>query len=153
MPVVLPMPVPSETTAMIDHVSVGVSDLQTAAAFYVQVFEPLGVGLVIEKPGSIGFGKTYPEFWINDRHARSPVEGDNGTHICLRARSAAVVDEFYHRAMACGAVSSGAPDFRGEYRAPAYRDSTHPGYYAAFIRDLDNNHIEVVTFVEPDQGG
>ncbi|MCX2983151.1 VOC family protein [Halieaceae bacterium IMCC14734] len=132
---------------MIDHVSVGVIDLHKAAEFYRAVFAPLGVSQVIEKPGSIGFGKKYPEFWINERSSLAVPGSDNGTHVCLRAASKEVVIEFYNIAMANGASSSGEPGYREEYRAPDYRDATHPGYYAAFIRDPYENHVEVVTFV------
>jgi catechol 2,3-dioxygenase-like lactoylglutathione lyase family enzyme len=132
---------------MIDHVSVGVIDLHTAAAFYCAVFAPLGVRQLIEKPGTIGFGKKYPEFWVNERAGLALPDGDNGTHICLRAASVGAVDEFYQIAMRYGASSSGEPGYRDEYHAPDYRDDSHPGYYAAFIRDPDQNHVEVVTFV------
>ena len=132
---------------MIDHVSVGVSDLCKAVEFYTAIFAPLGISRIIDKPGSIGFGKKYPEFWVNQRDDIEVPGRDNGTHICLRAASVEAIDDFYRVAMALGASSSGAPGYRDEYRAPAYRDENYKGYYAAFIRDECQNHIEVVTFV------
>ena len=64
--------------------------------------------------------------------------GDGGMHVCLRARGKDVVDAFYAAALREGGISDGAPGMR-----PDYNDR----YYAAFIRDLDGNRIEVVTFL------
>ena len=52
---------------MIDHVSVPVRDLAAAAAFYERVLEPLGYTRLLTRPQTIGFGKTYPELWLNLR--------------------------------------------------------------------------------------
>ena len=38
---------------MIDHVSVAVSDLKRAAAFYEAVLEPLGYGKIAARPASV----------------------------------------------------------------------------------------------------
>lgn len=85
-----------------------------------------------------GFGKKYPEFWINVR--KDLTVTDNGMHVCLRAPSAAAVDAFHGVALAAGGASDGAPGLRPEY---------HDRYYAAFVRDPDGNKIEAVTFMEP----
>ena len=54
---------------MIDHVSVGVADLERAARFYEATLAPLGLSRLVTRPATIGFGKNYPEFWINLRAA------------------------------------------------------------------------------------
>ena len=55
---------------MIDHVSIAVRDLGKAEPFYAAVLAPLGMRKLREWPNAaIGFGKTYPEFWINRRAA------------------------------------------------------------------------------------
>ena len=89
------------------------------------------------RPGTIGFGKKYPEFWLNERRAMTPVDPDSGTHICLRAPSVEAVQAFHAAALAGGGTSDGAPGPRPEYTA---------GYYAAFMRDPEGNKIEAVTF-------
>ena len=71
---------------MIDHVSVGVRDLDRAARFYELTLAPLGLSRLVTRPATVGFGKSYPEFWINLR-AMAPVPHDSGVHICLRAKS------------------------------------------------------------------
>jgi predicted lactoylglutathione lyase len=68
-----------------------------------------------------------------------PVSAHSGAHVALRARSTALVDAFHAAALAAGGTSDGAPHLR-----PQHGD----GYYAAFIRDLDGNRIEAVTFVK-----
>jgi hypothetical protein len=55
---------------MIDHISVAVRDLANGERFYTAVLAPLGLAKIRELPGAaIGFGKKYPEFWINKREA------------------------------------------------------------------------------------
>lgn len=124
---------------MIDHVSVGVADLERAARFYEAAFAPLGLKKLIVRPTTIGFGKDYPEFWINFRAGMAPVSPESGTHIGLRARSAAQIDAFHAAALEANGRSDGAPGPRPEY---------HPSYYAAFVVDPDGNRIEVVTFLK-----
>jgi len=125
---------------MIDHISIAVRDLKSAEPFYAALLKPLGMTKLREWPdAAIGFGKKYPEFWINRRDAMSRVAVDTGVHICLRAPDAAAVDAFHAAALQCGGSSDGAPGLRPEY---------HGGYYAAFVRDADGNRIEAVTFLK-----
>lgn len=123
---------------MIDHVSIAVRDLKTSARFYGALLAPLGMTRLREGPKTIGFGKTYPEFWINERAGLRPLPADCGAHICLRAPDTKAVDAFHAAAVAAGAHSDGAPGMRQEYS---------PHYYAAFVRDWDGNRIEAVTFL------
>ena len=48
---------------MIDHISVGVADLDRGTKFYEVVLAPLGMTKLVVRSTTIGFGKTYPEFW------------------------------------------------------------------------------------------
>jgi catechol 2,3-dioxygenase-like lactoylglutathione lyase family enzyme len=122
---------------VIDHVSVAVRDLAASTHFYEAVLAPLGFDRLESRPATVGFGKAYPEFWINLRAAMGAVDPANGGHIGFRARTANMVDAFHAAALAAGGSSDGVPGFR-----PQHGD----GYYAAFIRDLDGNRIEAVTF-------
>ena len=59
---------------MIDHVSIAVRDLKKAEPFYVALLAPLRLVKLREWPdAAIGFGKKYPDFWINCRAAMDPV--------------------------------------------------------------------------------
>ncbi len=123
---------------MIDHVSIPVRDLAAATRFYEALLAPLGMTRLETRPTTVGFGKSYPEFWLNLRKDMTPVPSGSGAHVCLRARSTEIVDAFHAAALAAGGTSDGAPGLR-----PHHGD----GYYAAFIRDADGNRIEAVTFV------
>ena len=122
---------------MIDHISVAVRDLERAARFYEPTLATLGLSRLVTRPATIGFGKTYSEFWINLRANMAPVEEGSGVHICLRAKSAGDVDAFHAAALAAGGRSNGAPGLRPHDRVK---------YYAAFVKDPDGNRIEAVTF-------
>ena len=124
---------------MIDHISVGVSDLERSARFYELVLAPLGLAKLVTRPATIGFGKAYPEFWINLRPNMTAVAADSGCHICLRVKSTSAVDTFHEAALKAGGASDGAPGLRAHERVK---------YYAAFARDPDGNRIEAVTFPE-----
>jgi catechol 2,3-dioxygenase-like lactoylglutathione lyase family enzyme len=126
---------------VIDHISLGVADLDRAARFYESVLGTIGFAKLEVRPATIGFGKRYPEFWLNHRKAMPSVPVDTGVHVCLRARTAAAVDVFHSTALAAGGSCDGAPGLR-KHRTG--------GYYAAFVRDLDGNRVEAVTFVTPD---
>jgi catechol 2,3-dioxygenase-like lactoylglutathione lyase family enzyme len=124
---------------MIDHISLAVRDLKRATAFYAAVLATLGQKKLREWPdAAVGFGKKYPEFWINVRDTMDRVADDSGVHICLRAPDAASVDAFHAAALESGGASDGAPGLRPHY---------YPGYYAAFVIDPDGNKIEAVTFL------
>jgi catechol 2,3-dioxygenase-like lactoylglutathione lyase family enzyme len=122
---------------MIDHISVGVADLERSARFYEAVLSALGLSRLVTRPATIGFGKSYPEFWINLRARMAPVAPESGAHVCLRAKSTGDVDAFHAAALSAGGTSDGAPGLRPHERVR---------YYAAFVRDPDGNRVEAVTF-------
>jgi catechol 2,3-dioxygenase-like lactoylglutathione lyase family enzyme len=127
---------------MIDHISIGVSDLKASTAFYKEVLAILDYELRDDRPATVGFGrrgKPHSEFWLNARPGMQKVADDSGTHICLRAKTAEAVKAFYEAAIRLGAADDGEPGVREMYS---------DNYYAAFIRDFDGNKIEAVTFVE-----
>jgi catechol 2,3-dioxygenase-like lactoylglutathione lyase family enzyme len=126
---------------MIDHVSLAVSNLERSVPFYERALAPLGLSRLVTRPAMVGFGKTYPELWINLRNAMPRLSPDNGVHLCLRAKSTAEVDAFHVAAVAAGAISESAPSLRPHDRVR---------YYAAFIIDPDGNRIEAVTFPKDD---
>ncbi|MBN8959819.1 MAG: VOC family protein [Rhizobiales bacterium] len=122
---------------MIDHVSLAVSDLVRAVAFYERVFAPLGLTKLVTREKMVGFGKSYPEIWINLRDGMARLPTDSGAHVALRAKTTAEIDAFHAAAVAAGAMSESAPSLRPHDRVR---------YYAAFVVDTDGNRIEAVTF-------
>ncbi len=124
---------------MIDHISIAVRDLAAGLRFYEPVLATLGYSKLIVRATTVGFGKTYPDFWLNERRAMPAPPPDNGVHIALRAPSVEAVVAFHAAVVAAGGTSESGPGMRPEYTA---------GYYAAFVRDPDGNRIEAVTFVK-----
>lgn len=123
----------------IDHVSVGVTNMDRAKGFYDAALAPLGMKPImpVEIAGrlvGVGYGhRGKPTFWI-----QLPVNGQsasmgNGVHIAFAAPTRAAVDDFYLAALAQGGIEDGKPGLRTEY---------HPDYYGAFVRDPDGNKIE-----------
>jgi catechol 2,3-dioxygenase-like lactoylglutathione lyase family enzyme len=123
---------------MIDHVSITVRDLAASARFYAEALAPLGYEKLRDDSTTVGFGKKYPELWLNHR-PNANIDADTGAHVCLRGSDRAAVDRFHAAALAAGGKSDGAPGLRSHY---------HETYYAAFVRDPDGNRIEAVTFLQ-----
>ncbi len=129
---------------MLDHLSLGVRDLTRAAAFYDAALAPLGYVRLWTKERGVGFGpasasSTEEPFAVVAVGADAAPPG-RGCHIALQAPSRAAVDAFHAAALREGAVDEGAPGLRPHY---------DPGYYAAFVRDLDGYRIEAV-FHDPE---
>jgi catechol 2,3-dioxygenase-like lactoylglutathione lyase family enzyme len=122
---------------MLDHVSLGVSDLERSRRFYDEALRPLGLVRILDFEGrgcDYGStpGSTGTEFTITIEKGAGPAVG---THICFRARDRKAVHEFYEAALAHGGRDDGQPGLR-----PIY----HPDYYGAFVLDPDGHRIEAV---------
>ncbi len=127
---------------MIDHVSIPVRDLTASTAFFRRVLAPLGYALLVERPHTVGFGKRYPEVWLNARPEMPAVPHNSGHHVCLRAASRGAVEAFHAEALAGGGTDAGAP---GE------RQAAMTTYFGAFVYDPDGNKLEAVTFLPQPQ--
>jgi catechol 2,3-dioxygenase-like lactoylglutathione lyase family enzyme len=124
---------PDDNPNVISHVSLGTNRYDEAKSFYVSVLATLGGKIVMEHPGAVAFGKTYPEFWLQVPYDGKPASIGNGWHVGFVAASKAEVDAFHAAALAAGATPDGDPGHRHEYGEP---------YYGCFLRDLDGNKIE-----------
>ena len=125
---------------MIDHVSIAVSDLARSAAFYDAVLAPLELNRLVTREGAtVGFGKKYPEFWLNAREGLAPQPQTTGTHICLRAPSEEAVRGFHAAALANSGKTAGDP---------GPRQAAVTTYFGAFVFDPDGNKIEAVHFAK-----
>jgi catechol 2,3-dioxygenase-like lactoylglutathione lyase family enzyme len=126
---------------MLDHASIAVRDLAASAAAYARILAPLGLSKLVERPATVGFGKAYPEFWLNARPSMAPVAADTGSHLCLRAPDEAAVRAFHAIALELGCTSAGDP---------GPRQAAMTTYFGAFIYDRDGNKLEAVTFPRQD---
>jgi len=122
---------------MIDHVSLSVRDLAASAVFYERVLAPLGYAKLLERTTTVGFGKKYPELWLNLRSDMAAVSSNPGAHVALRARSEEAVRAFHAAALAAGGASDGEP---------GPRQAAMTTYFGAFVLDLDGNKIEALSF-------
>ena len=124
---------------MLDHVSLGVTDIDRSRRFYDAALCPLGLVRIVDfgkgrgsdygaAPGSLGV-----EFTITrEAQAGTPIAG---AHICFRAPNRAAVDAFHMAALAHGGQDDGVPGLRPHY---------HADYYCAFVMDPDGHRIEAV---------
>lgn len=126
---------------MIDHLSIAVSDLARSAAFYDAVLGALGYSRLVERPGTVGFGKRYPEIWLNHRPGMTPADQNTGHHVCLRASSDEAVFAFHAAALAGGGADAGAP---------GPRQAAMTTYVGAFILDPDGAKLEAACFPRPE---
>ncbi len=119
---------------MLDHVGINCSNLDAAKAFYDIVLEPLGYGRVMDVGEyGCGYGRDgVPAFWVSTFPGVGP---NREVHVAFQAADAAAVRAFYEAAVGVGAESLHAPRMWPEY---------HPGYYGAFVRDLEGNNVEAV---------
>lgn len=131
---------PGTRPPLVSHVSVGVTDIARAAAFYDAVMATLGARRIMEHEVGIGYGRAFPEFWASRPHDRGAAAAGNGTHICFNAADAQAVAAFHAAGLGAGGVDDGAPGPRPEYA---------PGYYAAFLRDPDGNKVEAMCWIAP----
>lgn len=123
---------------MFDHISIGVENLERAAAFYDASLIALGYVRLFENKRAVSYGpegfKGEAPFTIiqNGTGAKSP---GAGLHIAFAAPSWNAVARFHAAALSAGGADDGAPGIRENY---------DPGYYAAFVRDLDGHRVEAV---------
>ena len=130
---------PQLPDSVMSHVSLGTNDYPRAKAFYDQVLATLQIRCVMDFPGGAGYGRKFPEFWIQVPHDGKAANVGNGVHIAFLANSKEEVDAFHAKALSLGGTDDGKPGIRPEY---------DKGYYAAFVRDLDGHKIEAMLMVE-----
>lgn len=119
---------------MIAHTGLAVSDYNKSKEFYKKALEPIGYKLNMDYPdfNAAGFMEGgHTSFWINQKENVQP------GHVAFLAKDKEEVAGFYNAAIAAGGKDNGRPGLRKDYS---------PGYYAAFVHDMDGNNIEVVWF-------
>src|SRR5258708_2782367 len=123
---------------MLDHVSLGVTNLERSRQFYDAVLRPLGIVRTVDFGNGRGSdygmmaGQLGVEFTITIEPDVAP---SRGMHVCFRAPDRAAVQALHAAALAAGGRDDGTPGPR-----PLY----HPDYFAAFVLDLDGHRIEAV---------
>lgn len=117
---------------MIDHLGINVADIAASARFYDAVLGTLGHRRLMDFGVAIGYGTQQPQFWLSTFEG---VGANREVHLAFAARDVEHVHAFYEAALSHGASSLHEPRLWPEY---------HPGYFGAFVRDLDGNNLEAV---------
>jgi catechol 2,3-dioxygenase-like lactoylglutathione lyase family enzyme len=112
---------------LIDHLDVRVRDFPAVRRFYLAVFEALGRGRDVEE----GDGWLAVDELYVSALERGGI-GPSHLHLCFQAADRDMVVRFHAAGLAAGGRDNGAPGLR-DY---------HPGYYAAFLLDPEDNNIE-----------
>lgn len=117
----------------LDHISLEVRRLAAARRFYEAALGAIGMTVNMEVDSAVGMGSGDDKiFWLSrDRKAAG------GGHYAFRVGGRAAVDAFYRAALAAGGKDNGPPGPRPDYGS---------NYYAAFVRDPEDNNIEVVCY-------
>jgi catechol 2,3-dioxygenase-like lactoylglutathione lyase family enzyme len=127
----------SEQGTLLDHVTIGVSDLARSRDFYELALAPLGLSETNTSdalPNEVEFGDGHRHpFAISTDY---PVGAS--VHVAFGAESPEQVQAFHAAALAAGGTDHGAPGLRPQYSER---------YYGAFVLDPDGHNIEAVTRV------
>ena len=121
---------------IIDHLSVGVPDIEAACRFYDQALAALGCSRLATADGFAAYGTDKVQFLVMTPSDGGEYGAGNGTHVCFVAGDRAAVDAFHRQALAHGGTDAGAPGER-----PGY---PKPDIYTAFVRDPFGNKLEAI---------
>ena len=120
---------------MLHHLSIAVTDLPRAMAFYDAVLAPLGYARVFTGKEAVGYG--YPsqsDLLLINLEERVSIPG-KGFHLAFAAPAPENAAHFHAAALKHGGQCNGPPGLR-----PDYGDH----YYAAFVIDPEGYRIEAV---------
>lgn len=117
---------------MISYVTLGVSDLSAAKAFYSELLADQGAKVLIDmdRISFIGKSMAAPMLAVCIPYNEEPAQAGNGTMVSFAPGSKEGVDTMYNKAIALGATCDGAP---GERIANVF--------YGAYVKDLDGNKL------------
>ena len=128
---------------MLHHISLGVAQIERAAAFYDAALKPLGYVRVWSdlRPGEHGQAVGYGSPGDGDKLSLKQVSLESmasmpGFHLAFAAASRQAVAEFHASALAAGGTDNGGPGLREHYG---------PNYFAAFIVDPEGHRLEAVS--------
>jgi catechol 2,3-dioxygenase-like lactoylglutathione lyase family enzyme len=111
---------------MLDHVSIGVTDLARSRRFYDAVLRPLGLVRTLDFEGrGSDYGAMAGQFGVEFTIRReADCVSPPGMHVCFRASNRAAVRAFHAAPLRTGGRDDGPPGIRALY---------HADYFAAFV--------------------
>jgi catechol 2,3-dioxygenase-like lactoylglutathione lyase family enzyme len=114
----------------VDHLWIGVADLDAAARFYATIARHAGLRGGRRTDDRVQFRGAWATFSLI-ADGRPPTEA---LHVAFPAPDRLTVDQFHAAGTVAGYASNGAPGER----------SYDPGYYSAYLRDPDGTNVESV---------
>ncbi|QSP93964.1 VOC family protein [Marinobacter salinisoli] len=122
---------------MIGYVTIGVSDMARAKAFYTDLLGDFGakVLLDLDRIAFIGKSMDTPMLAVCTPYNGEPNHPGNGNMFAIPMGSKDAVDQHYKKAIELGATCDGEPGQR------------IPGqFYGAYVKDLDGNKVAFFYF-------
>ncbi|MFL1483556.1 VOC family protein [Marinobacter sp. LN3S78] len=122
---------------MIGYVTIGVSDMGRAKAFYSDLLADLGASVLMDMERIAFLGKSMgkPMLAVCTPYDKEPNHPGNGNMVAINPGSKEMVDKLYHKAIELGATCDGEPGQRIPDR-----------FYGAYIRDHDGNKVAFFHF-------
>lgn len=122
---------------MLNHLSVGVADLQRSTEFYESVFKHLGYQCNLVSEKEVAFGpRNDMTFWLYPVETGEKVSAPR-MHLAINAPHRESIHAFFDEAIGLGGRV---------VRSPGERPDISPDYYGAIIDDPDGHRIEVVLY-------
>lgn len=121
---------------VIDHLSLGVPNIEIASEFYDGLLKTLGVDRLAITSSFAAYGRESVQLLIMIPENRELPTPGNGTHICLSASGPTAVDQFHAYAVSNGGACAGAPGPRPDYPLS--------DVYTAFVLDPYGNKLEAI---------
>ncbi len=122
---------------MIGYVTIGVSNMDKAKAFYTELLSDLGARLLLdmERIAFVGKSMGAPMLAVCKPFDGKPNHPGNGNMVAINPGSKEAVDKLYHKALELGGTCDGEPG----QRIPNQ-------FYGAYIRDPDGNKLAFFHF-------
>lgn len=116
---------------MIAYVTIGVSDMEKAKAFYLELMSDLGVTPILDigRLAALGSPEGGPMLAVCTPYDESAPAPGNGNMVAIAPGSKELVDSLYAKAIELGGADEGEPGARMD------------GFYGAYFRDPDGNKI------------
>jgi predicted lactoylglutathione lyase len=122
---------------MIGYVTLGVSDMARAKAFYASLLEEMGASVLVDMDRIAFIGKSMdqPMIAVCIPYNEEPNHPGNGNMAAISAGTKENVDALYKKAIELGATCDGEPG----QRIPDM-------FYGAYVRDPDGNKLAFYVF-------
>ncbi|MBU2872888.1 VOC family protein [Marinobacter salexigens] len=122
---------------MIGYVTIGVSDMERAKKFYVELLSDMGAKLLVDmgRIAFIGESMKGPSLAVCTPFDGQPNHPGNGNMLAFWPGSKEAVDAYYKKAIELGATCDGEPG----QRIPDQ-------FYGAYLKDQDGNKMAFFHF-------